>query len=191
MFEQWAVLETLTPSEYAQFRSVLGGASGLQSPQYHMIEYLLGNKDAGRLAMFEYDNTVYRKVREVLYSPGIFDEFLCHLSREGYAVPAACVERDWSLPHERNEKLVEVFKGIYDNPERNWDAYALCEKLVDVEEQFQLWRFRHMKTVEWIIGYKRGTGGSSGVPFLKEVINKSFFPELFDVRTRIGIDENA
>jgi tryptophan 2,3-dioxygenase len=191
LFEQWAVLETLTPSEYMQIRSVLGGASGLQSPQYRMLEYLLGNKDAGRLVMFEYDTDKYRQVREVLLAPSIYDEFLCHLSREGYAVPAACLETDWSLPHERSEELVTDFKGIYDDPEQNWDAYALCEKLVDVEEQFQLWRFRHMKTVERIIGYKRGTGGSSGVPFLKEAIDKSFFPELFDVRTRIGIDGNA
>ena len=191
LFEQWGVLETLTPSEYLQFRYVLGGASGLQSHQYRMIEYLLGNKDAERLAMFEYDPDIYRQVREVLFSPGIYDEFLCHLSRRGYAVPATCVERDWSRPHERNEALVTVFKGIYDDPERNWDAYALCEKLVDVEEQFQLWRFRHMKTVERIIGYKRGTGGSAGVPFLKEIIHKSFFPELVDVRTRIGTGDRT
>ncbi|MEW8626563.1 MAG: tryptophan 2,3-dioxygenase family protein [Candidatus Thiodiazotropha sp.] len=191
LFEQWGVLETLTPSEYVQFRSVLGGASGLQSPQYRMIEYLLGNKDAGRLEVFEYDEAVYRQVRQVLISPSIYDEFLCHLSRQGYAVPAVCVERDWSQPHERNEDLVTLFKAIYDNPEHHWDAYALCEKLVDVEEQFQLWRFRHMKTVERIIGYKQGTGGSSGVPFLKQVIGKSFFPELFDVRTRIGTDDDS
>lgn len=191
LFEQWAVLETLTPSEYAQFRYVLGSASGFQSAQYRMIEYILGNKEAGRLAMFEYDPAIYLQVKHVLLSPSIYDEFLRYLARQGYAVPQACVARDWSRPHERNEELVTVFKGIYDNPEQNWDAYALCEKLVDVEEHFQLWRFRHMKTVERIIGYKRGTGGSAGVAFLRKAIDKSFFPELFDVRTQIGVYEHA
>ncbi len=188
LFEQWAVLETLTPSEYAEFRYVLGSASGFQSPQYRMIEFLLGNKDAEMLAMFEYDTVVYQQVRAVLLAPSLYDEFLCHLSRQGYAVPGECLERDWSRPHQRNEALVTVFAEIYAAPRRHWDAYALCEKLVDVEEQFQLWRFRHMKTVERIIGYKRGTGGSEGVAFLRKAIDKSFFPELFDVRTRIGVD---
>ncbi|MCU7843851.1 MAG: tryptophan 2,3-dioxygenase [Candidatus Thiodiazotropha sp. (ex Monitilora ramsayi)] len=186
LFEQWAVLETLTPSEYAAFRNVLGSTSGFQSPQYRMIEFLLGEKDAEMLVMFEYDDAVYERVRAVMLAPSIYDEFLRHLARRGYAVPKVCLERDWSQPHERNEQLIEVFTQIYEDPERDWDAYALCEKLVDVEEQFQLWRFRHMKTVERIIGYKRGTGGSAGVAYLRKAIDKRFFPELFDVRTRIG-----
>ena len=154
-----------------------------------MIEFLLGNKNTDMLSMFAYDAAVYQQVREVLLAPSIYDEFLRHLSRQGFAVPEVCVVRDWSQPHAYNESLVGVLAEIYDDPKRYWDAYALCEKLVDVDEQFQLWRFRHMKTVERIIGYKRGTGGSEGVSYLKKVIDKSFFPELFDVRTRIGADQ--
>lgn len=187
LFEQWAVLATLTPSEYIKFRHVLGHASGIQSPQYRAIEYILGNKDRAMLQVFQYDPEVYQELEHILNSPSLYDEFLCHLHRQGYAVPDGCVQRDWSLPYQRNEKLIPVFKKIYDSPHDHWDAYALCEKFVDVEEQFQLWRFRHMKTVERIIGYKRGTGGSSGVAFLRRALDQTFFPELYDVRTEIDI----
>lgn len=187
LFGQWAVLETLTPSEYAQFRNVLASASGLQSPQYRAIEFMLGNKNATMVEVFRYDDKLYRDIRRVLNSPSIYDEFLRHLHRRGYEVPAECVERDWSQAYQRNPNLISVFKQIYDDPKSHWDAYAMCEKLVDVEENFQLWRFRHMKTVERIIGYKRGTGGSSGVGFLKQALDMTFFPELFDVRTQIGV----
>ncbi len=186
LFEQWAVLATLTPSEYVKFRHVLGHASGIQSPQYRAIEYTLGNKDRTMLEIFRYDSATYAQLEQVLRSPSIYDEFLRHLHRQGYAVPKQCIERDWSLPYQRNENLIPVFKQIYDAPQEHWDAYALCEKLVDVEEQFQLWRFRHMKTVERIIGYKRGTGGSAGVAFLRQALEHTFFPELYDVRTAIG-----
>jgi tryptophan 2,3-dioxygenase len=186
LFEQWGVLETLTPSEYVQFRHVLGPASGLQSPQYRAIEYLLGNKNPAVLEIFRYDPKVYQELKHVLESPSIYDEFLLHLHRQGHAVPKECVERDWSQPYQRNPKLIPVFKAIYANPDTYWDAYEMCEKLVDVEENFQLWRFRHVKTVERIIGYKRGTGGSSGVGFLRQALDLTFFPELFDVRTEIG-----
>jgi tryptophan 2,3-dioxygenase len=186
LFEQWGVLETLTPSEYAQFRHVLGQASGLQSPQYRAIEFMFGNKNAALLELFRHDPTTYQELKTVLESPSLYDEFLRHLHRRGHAVPPECVERDWSQPYQRNPKLIPVFKAIYDAPEKYWDAYEMCEKLVDVEENFQLWRFRHMKTVERIIGYKPGTGGSSGVAFLKQALDLTFFPELFDVRTEIG-----
>jgi tryptophan 2,3-dioxygenase len=186
LFEQWAVLETLTPSEYVQFRHVLGPASGFQSLQYRTIEFLLGNKNADMLGVFGYDPVAQQRLRDVLESPGLYDEFLRHLARRGHAIPQACVERDWSLPHTRNADLIPVFQRIYENPEGLWDAYHLCEQLVDVEESFQLWRFRHMKTVERIIGYKRGTGGSSGVAFLRAALELTFFPELLDVRTVLG-----
>ena len=186
LFEQWAVLETLTPSEYAQFRDVLANASGLQSLQYREIEFVLGNKNAEIAEIFRYDEKLYQAITKVLNSPSIYDEFLRYLHRHDYAVPGECVERDWSVPHQRNPMLIPVFKQIYDAPGSHWNAYASCEKLVDVEENFQLWRFRHMKTVERIIGYKRGTGGSSGVGFLKRALDITFFPELFDVRTEIG-----
>jgi tryptophan 2,3-dioxygenase len=186
LFEQWAVLETLTPSEYETFRPALGSASGFQSPQYRAIEFLLGNKDRPRADIFSYDAAIHAELIGLLEAPSLYDEFLRHLSRRGLPVPPGCVERDWSLPHLRNAALVEVFKTIYENPQRYWDAYEMAEKLVDVDEGFALWRFRHMKTVERIIGYKAGTGGSSGVAFLRRVLEHTFFPELIDVRTVIG-----
>ena len=186
LFEQWAVLETLTPSEYEAFRPVLGPSSGFQSAQYRAIEFLLGNKAAALVDVFSYDTIVRDELARLLHAPSLYDEFLCHLARRGLPVPAACVERDWSRPYARNPDLVPVFKTIYDDPERWWDAYEMAEKLVDVEESFQLWRFRHLKAVERTIGYKAGTGGSSGVAFLRRALDHQFFPELIDVRTVIG-----
>ena len=186
LFEQWAVLETLTPSEYESFRPALGSSSGFQSPQYRAIEFLLGNKDRALAEIFRYDAATHGALIRVLEAPSLYDEFLRHLARRGLPVPAECVERDWSQPHQRNAQLVAVFKTVYEDPQRWWDAYEMAEKLIDVEESFQLWRFRHMKTVERIIGHKTGTGGSSGVGFLKRALDHSFFPELIDVRTAIG-----
>lgn len=186
LFEQWAVLETLTPSEYLQFRHVLGPASGFQSHQYRTIEFLLGNKNADMIAVFAHAPELQAQLRDALNAPSLYDEFLRHLARQGHAVPADCVQRDWSQPYQRHPELVTVFRRIYENTEQHWSAYHLCEQLVDVEESFQLWRFRHMKTVERIIGFRRGTGGSSGVAFLKRALELTFFPELFEVRTVIG-----
>lgn len=183
LFEQWAVLETLTPSEYMEFRHVLGPASGFQSLQYRIIEFLLGNKNAEMLPVFDYAPAQRERLRTVLESPSLYDEFLRHLARHGHEVPTHCVERDWSLPHQREAGLIPVLKRIYESPEAFWSAYHLCEQLVDVEESFQLWRFRHMKTVERVIGYRRGTGGSSGVGFLKKALELTFFPELLEVRS--------
>ena len=186
LFEQWAVLETLTPSEYMQFRHVLGPASGFQSLQYRLIEFLLGNKDADMIAVFSYDPERQQLLRETLHAPSLYDEFLRHLSRRGHAIPAPCLERDWSQPHQRDEALIAPLQRIYEQPDQFWADYHLSEQLVDVEENFQLWRFRHMKTVERIIGHRRGTGGSSGVAFLKKALELTFFPELLEVRTVIG-----
>jgi tryptophan 2,3-dioxygenase len=186
LFEQWSVLETLTPSEYAEFRAVLGPSSGFQSHQYRMVEFMLGNKNADMLRVFAHDPQVHDELAAVLHAPSLYDEFLRLLARRGHAVPAGCVERDFSQPHRRTSELVPVFKLIYEAPDQHWAAYALCEQLIDVEESFQLWRFRHMKTVERIIGYKRGTGGSSGVGFLKQALELTFFPELLEVRTVLG-----
>ena len=186
LFEQWAVLETLTPSEYVQFRDVLGPASGLQSHQFRAIEFLLGNKNARVLEVHRHDAAIHGWLQGLLASPSLYDEFLRLLARRGMPVPPECLERDWSRPHERNPGIVAVFKTIYESPERHWDAYDMCEKLVDVEENFQLWRFRHVKTVERVIGFKRGTGGTAGVAFLRKTLEVSLFPELIDVRTEIG-----
>ena len=186
LFEQWAVLETLTPSEYDGFRPSLGNSSGFQSAQYRAIEFLLGSKQAAAIEVFRHDPATFDALNELLRAPSLYDEFLRHLSRRGLPVPESSLSRDVTQPYERNPDLVPVFKTIYDNPRGWWDAYDMCEKLVDVEESFQLWRFRHMKTVERIIGYKTGTGGSSGVHYLKRALDRPFFPELIDVRTVIG-----
>lgn len=187
LYETWAVLETLTPSEYLGFRHSLGPASGFQSEQYRTIEFLLGNKNADTLAVFAHDEVKFARLTAVLHAPSLYDEFLRYLARHGHAIPDSCLNRDFSEPHRRKPELVQVFKQIYEAPQKYWDAYHCCEQLVDVEVAFQLWRFRHMKTVERIIGYKRGTGGSAGVAFLKQALDLTFFPELFDVRTEIGV----
>lgn len=182
---QWSVLATLTPSEYAQFRHVLGTASGFQSPQYRMIEFLMGNKSARMLELHASKPAEYAELKATLEAPAIYDEFLRHLARRGLPIPASHTQRDWSQPYEMSGEITEVIRTIYENPQQHWDEYEMCEKLVDVEEAFTLWRFRHMKTVERIIGYKQGTGGTPGVSYLKRIIEQQFFPELWHVRTQI------
>jgi len=186
LFEQWAVLETLTPSEYMEFRHVLGPASGFQSLQYRLVEFLLGNKNADMLKVFAHDPPAQAELRAVLEAPSLYDEFLRYLARRGHAVPAELLQRDWTRAYRRNDALLPVLKRIYEDRAEFWPEYHMCEQLVDVEESFQLWRFRHMKTVERIIGHRRGTGGSSGVSFLKKALDLEFFPELLDVRTVLG-----
>lgn len=186
LFEQWAVLETMTPHEYLAFRDALGPSSGFQSAQYRTVEFLLGNKNADMLAVFEHDPAIQQGLRDTLHAPGIYDEALRWLARRGHAVPRELLERDVSQPWQRSEALLPVLRRIYEAPERHWAEFHLCETLVDIEESFQLWRFRHMKAVERIIGFRRGTGGSSGVAFLKKALDLTFFPELIEVRTLLG-----
>ncbi len=186
LINQWSVLTTMTPTEYARFRHVLGPASGFQSAQYRLVEFLLGGKDRRLLEFHKHRPDDYAVLKEALEAPSLYDEFLRHLARRGMAVPREVVERDVSEPHPKHDGVVAVFKAIYEDPEKSWDAYEMCEKLVDVDEQFALWRFRHVKVVERIIGYKRGTGGSSGVAFLRTLVELNFFPELWAVRTEIG-----
>ena len=186
MFEQWGVLETLTPSEYLEFRHLLGPASGFQSLQYRLVEFLLGNKNADMVKVFAHDPAAQAELRAALEAPSLYDEFLRYLARHGHAIPADMVERDWRVPHSRDERLIPVLQRIYENTAEHWDEYAMAEQLLDIEQSFQMWRFRHMKTVERIIGFRRGTGGSSGVGFLKQALELTFFPELLDVRTELG-----
>ncbi len=187
--DQWSVLATLTPSEYAEFRSFLGTASGFQSFQYGAVEFALGHKDAGMLQFFEHDESAHALLADQLSRPSLYDEFLRMLARQGHDVPAALLERDVTLAHEFAPDLVPVFRRIYENAGEFWAAYEACEELVDLEENVQLWRFRHLKTVERVIGTKRGTGGSSGVGFLRAALDLTFFPELYAVRTEIGPTE--
>ncbi len=183
--EQWSVLATLTPSEYGQFRGVLGNASGFQSAQYRAVEFVLGNKNAKMLQIFESDVAATAMLRHALEAPSLYDEFLRMLARAGYAIPTDILDRDVTLAWTYQPELVPVFAAIYADPDHNWAAYETCEELVDLEENFQLWRFRHLKTVERIIGSKTGTGGSSGAPFLRRALELTFFPELYAVRTEI------
>ena len=186
MFEQWAVLETLTPIEYAQFRDSLGKSSGFQSPQYRTVEFLLGNKNPQMIKVFDHDPALRDQLQADLAAPSLYDEFLRFLARRGHDVPRRVLDRDVTQPYAADAQVTEVLRRIYDDTETHWAAYEMCEELVDVEGTFQLWRFRHLKTVERIIGFKRGTGGSSGVNFLQKALELTFFPELLDVRTQIG-----
>jgi tryptophan 2,3-dioxygenase len=185
--EQWSVLATLTPSEYAEFRSFLGTSSGFQSYQYRAVEFILGNKDRRMLSIFNDDPAAQQMLTEALETPSVYDEFLRYLARHGHDVPTELLERDVTQPYAFHESLMPVFVRIYENADANWEAYEACEELVDLEENFQLWRFRHFKTVERTIGVKRGTGGSSGVGFLRKALDLTFFPELYAVRTEIGV----
>ena len=186
LFEQWAVLETMTPSEYVQFRDALGKSSGFQSYQYRSLEFVLGNKDAATLQVHAHDKRIHGELERRLAQPSLYDEFLRWLARRGHPIPEDRVNRDFTQPYERSDQVVEVFRVIYDAPDKHYEAYDMAEKLVDVEERFQLWRFRHMTTVKRIIGYAPGTGGSSGVGFLRRALDLTFFPELWDVRTHLA-----
>ncbi|WP_461174486.1 tryptophan 2,3-dioxygenase [Arthrobacter sp. Z1-9] len=184
--EQWSVLATLTPTEYSQFRGFLGNSSGFQSSQYRAVEFILGNKNRRMLSVFESDPDAHAMLEQLLNAPSIYDEFLAYLARQGFAVPPAVLERDVTQAHEFTPELVPLFKHIYENAADNWGAYEACEELVDLEDNFQLWRFRHLRTVQRTIGMKAGTGGSSGAAFLQKALELTFFPELFAVRTEIG-----
>ena len=186
LVEQWGVLTTLTPSEYAQFRSYLQSSSGFQSWQYRAIEFILGNKNAEMLQVHDHDPHVHALLTALYEEPTLYDEFLALLARRGHAVPREVLERDVRVAWHLHPTLVPVFQRIYDASLSFWQEYEACEALVDVEDNFQLWRFRHLKTVERIIGSKSGTGGSSGVPFLRRALELTFFPELYAVRADIG-----
>lgn len=183
VFNQWAVLETLTPTEYVQFRHVLGPASGFQSVQYRMVEFLLGNKDGPMLKVHKYHPEQHAALEAILKQPSLYDHFLRYLARHGHAIPLDVLERDVTEPHRMREEIVEVFRKVYSEPDQHWDAYEMAEKLIDVDQSFSLWRYRHLKTVTRVIGMKRGTGGTSGAPFLRKVVDHVFFPELWEVRT--------
>jgi len=186
LINQWSVLATLTPTEYSAFRDTLGSASGFQSAQYRLIEFKLGNKDRALLSRFSHHLEYYRELKHALEQPSLYDEFLRYLYRVGHRVPAERVERDWTEPYQHHPGVVEVLKIIYEHPDQYWAAYEVSERLVDIEINFQSWRFHHMKTVERIIGSKTGSGGTSGVKFLKKALDIVFFPELIEVRSKIG-----
>jgi tryptophan 2,3-dioxygenase len=184
--DQWSVLATLTPSEYAEIRPFLATSSGFQSAQYREVEFLLGNKNPDMVGVFGHDPVVQAELAALLREPSLYDEFLAFLARREYPVPAELLDRDWSQPHRLSPGLVDVFATVYAAPADHWGVYETCEELVDVEDNFQQWRFRHLQVVQRTIGQKTGTGGSTGVDFLRRALDLTFFPELFAVRTRIG-----
>jgi tryptophan 2,3-dioxygenase len=186
LINQWSVLATLTPTEYAAFRDLLGSASGFQSPQYRLLEFKLGKKDRAMLPRFSHHLDYYRDLKRALEHPSLYDEFLRYLYRVGHRVPEARVERDWTEKYEHHPGVVDVLKVVYQRPEQYWAAYDVAERLVDIDINFQSWRFHHVKTVERIIGTKAGTGGTSGVKFLQRGVDATFFPELIEVRSEIG-----
>lgn len=184
--EQWSVLATLTPTEYAQFRDFLGNSSGFQSYQYRAVEFTLGNKNQGMLKVFESDPVAHELLSRLLEEPSLYDAFWRCLARQGYDVPESVLERDVTKAYAFNDDLMPLIKFVYENHKEHWAVYEAFEEFVDLEENFQLWRFRHMRTVLRTIGMKSGTGGSSGVGFLQKALELTFFPELLAVRTEIG-----
>ncbi|WP_309066708.1 tryptophan 2,3-dioxygenase [Microbacterium sp.] len=184
--QQWSVLATLTPTEYAQFRGDLGNSSGFQSVQYRAVEFALGNKHERMLGVFRDHPENLALLTAEWERPTLYDEFLRYVARRGLPVPRVVLDRDVREPYREHPELIPVLKEVYENPHEYWDLYEACEELVDVEDNFQFWRFRHLRTVTRTIGRKVGTGGSSGVDFLRRALDLTFFPELYSVRTEIG-----
>ena len=179
----WDVLSTMTPFEYSAFRNALGRSSGFQSVQYRQIEFLFGNKNAQMLAVHERDPEAFATLSRVLAAPSLYDEVLRLLSRRGYEIPQDYLSRDFSEPYQASKQVAGAWLGVYHNSDEVWDLYELAERLVDLDHNFQLWRFHHLKTVERIIGNKPGTGGTGGVSYLAKALELKFFPELWQIRT--------
>jgi tryptophan 2,3-dioxygenase len=179
----WEVLATMSPFDYAAFRNSLGRSSGFQSQQYRLLEFLLGNKNAAMIEVHRGEPQVYAELSRALAAPSLYDEVLRLLSRRGYGVPEAALVRDFSLPYEASKQVTGAWLGVYHNAGKDWDLYELAERLVDLDHRFQLWRYQHMKTVERIIGYKPGTGGTAGVSYLAKALRLRLFPELWEART--------
>jgi tryptophan 2,3-dioxygenase len=181
--QSWDVLATLTPSDYSAFRNILGRSSGFQSPQYRMLEFLIGNKNAEAIKVFKGDEANYALLERALNAPSLYDEVLRLLSRRGLDVPPEAIDRDFAQPYQASKQVAAAWLSVYHNSDKDWDLYGLAERLVDLDYKFQLWRFAHVKTVERIIGYKRGTGGTGGVSYLTKALELRFFPELWTIRT--------
>ena len=183
--QSWDVLSTLTPAEYSSFRGSLGSSSGFQSFQYRMVEFLLGNKSAVLMEPHRHREDLHRHLEELHRAPSIYDEAIRLLARRGFAIDPGCVERDWASLHAFDESVCAAWVEVYRGTAANWELYELAEKLVDLEDAFRQWRFRHATTVERIIGLKRGTGGTSGVGYLRRVLDVVLFPELWRARTEL------
>ncbi|MEM7445035.1 MAG: tryptophan 2,3-dioxygenase [Pseudomonadota bacterium] len=185
MIGAWDVLSTMTPADYLKFRDLLGQSSGFQSYQYRTLEFKLGNKNAAFMKPHRHRPDIHGTLEAALTAPSLYDESLLLMARRGIELPAEVIDRDWSQPYRPHPAVEDAWLAIYRRPDDHWNLYELAEELVDVEDSFQQWRFRHMKTVERIIGHRRGTGGSAGVAYLKTALDQAFFPELWTLRTRL------
>jgi len=183
LIQSWDVLSTLTPADYMTFRDRLGQASGFQSYQYREIEFILGNKNAAMLAPHRHAPEIHGRLERALAAPSLYDECIRLLARRGFAIDPGRVARDWREPHRSDASVKAAWLEVYRDTRRHWDLYELAEELIDLEDWFQQWRFRHVTTVERVIGRKRGTGGTSGVGYLQNALNIRFFPELWELRT--------
>ena len=183
--QSWNILSTMTPVDYLRFRDQLGPASGFQSYAYRKLEFLLGNKNADLVEVHRHDEAVHEDLSHTLSSTSLYDEAIRKLKEAGFGIDSEKLDRDFTQPYEPNESVKQAWLEIYRNADKYFELYELGEKLVDIEDAFQTWRFKHMYTVQRIIGNRMGTGGSSGVPFLKKALDTSFFPELFSVRTEL------
>ena len=183
--QSWAVLSTMTPADYLAFRDDLGQSSGFQSFQYREIEFALGNKNAALIEVHRRNPERYGRLREVLHAPSFYDLCLRQLGKKGFDIPSDYLDRDWSQPYAPSKAVEAAWARVYSDPSKYWDLYELAEKLIDLEQEFAMWRFSHMKTVERIIGYRQGTGGTSGVAFLEKALKLRFFPELWTVRSEL------
>jgi tryptophan 2,3-dioxygenase len=179
----WDVLATLTPSEYTAMRPKLGSSSGFQSFQYRVIEFMLGNKNAVMLKPHAHHPARHAEVEAALHEPSLYDESIRLLARHGFAIDPAQLERDFAAPRPFSDSLEAAWLAVYRDPQKHWPLYELAEELVDLEDAFRQWRFRHVTTVERIIGFKAGTGGTAGVPYLRRMLDTVLFPELWKVRT--------
>ena len=179
----WDVLSTMTPPEYSAMRPYLGASSGFQSYQYRCIEYSLGNKNPAMLKPHEHRPDLLALVREAFDAPSLYDEALRLLARRGIPVPAEYLQRDWTQPYVASDAVEQAWLTVYRNPKEYWDLYQLGEELTDLEDAFRLWRFRHVTTVERVIGFKRGTGGTGGVSYLRKMLDVVLFPEIWKLRT--------
>lgn len=185
LISSWDVLSTMTPHDYSLVRPHLGSSSGFQSAQYRMMEFLMGGRNPAMVAMHESTPEIARALREELARPSVYDETVRLLARRDFAIPEAVLARDVTTQWQASEAVEDAWAEVYRHPNTHWDLYELAEKLVDLEYHFQRWRFGHLKTVERIIGFKKGTGGTAGVPYLEGVLKQAFFPELLSVRTAI------
>ncbi|MBB4843826.1 tryptophan 2,3-dioxygenase [Paucibacter oligotrophus] len=181
----WDVLATMTPPEYSAIRPYLSNSSGFQSAQYRRIEFMLGNKNAAMLKPHAHRPDLLAEVEAAWRAPSLYDETLRLMARRGITVPAQALERDWTQPRQADEGVKQAWLQVYRHPQAHWDLYQMGEELVDLEDAFRLWRFRHVTTVERVIGFKRGTGGTSGVGYLRKMLDVVLFPELWALRTEL------